>query len=111
MGEQRESQARGGERLGEDHRVRNIRPEWRNLARGLERVEQLEARFRAEWGRRLEEAQSNRAEAARQRARDEADAVHVPLPASRFSRVAYARTSEDTYTRSSENTPSTHWGE
>ncbi len=49
--------------------MRNIRPEWRNLARGLERVEDLEARFRAEWAPRLEEAQRKRAEAARQQAR------------------------------------------
>lgn len=62
--------------------MRNIRPEWRNLAKGLERVEALEARFRAEWGPRLEEAQSKRAEVARQRARRHGRAALVGALAS-----------------------------
>ena len=36
--------------------MRTIAPQCRNLAEGFLRVEALEARFRAEWGPRLEEA-------------------------------------------------------
>jgi hypothetical protein len=57
--------------------VRNIGPEWRNLAEGLLRVEALEAQFRAEWGLRLEEARRKRIEAERQRARRRGRAVLI----------------------------------
>jgi len=46
-----------------NHRVRSIGPEWRDLAGGLLRSEALEARFRAEWDSRLEEARRKRNEA------------------------------------------------
>ncbi len=49
--------------------MRNIGPQWRNLAEGLLRVEALEARFRAEWSPRLEEAWRKRSEAEVQRLR------------------------------------------
>jgi hypothetical protein len=49
--------------------VRNIGYEWRDLAEGFLRVEALEARFRAEWGSRLERARRERMEAERQKAR------------------------------------------
>jgi hypothetical protein len=49
--------------------VRNIGPEWRNLAEGLLRVEALEASFRAEWDTQLEEARRKRNEAELQRLR------------------------------------------
>ena len=49
--------------------MRNIGSKWRNLADGLLHIEALEARFRAEWGQRLEKAQRARNEAARQQAR------------------------------------------
>ena len=49
--------------------MRDIGPEWRNLAEGLLRVEALEAQFRAEWGPRLEEARRERAEAEQLRIR------------------------------------------
>jgi hypothetical protein len=43
--------------------VRTIGSEWRNLAEGLLRVEALEARFRFEWGPRLDVARRKRNEA------------------------------------------------
>jgi hypothetical protein len=49
--------------------VKNIGPEWRNLAEGLLRVEALEARFHKEWGPRLEEARRKVGEAERQKYR------------------------------------------
>ncbi len=49
--------------------MKNISSEWRNLAEGLLRVETLEAKFRAEWGPRLEKARRDRQEAERQRNR------------------------------------------
>lgn len=49
--------------------MRNIGHEWRNLAEGFLRVVVLEARFRAEWGSRLERARRKRMEAERQKAR------------------------------------------
>jgi Nuclease-related domain len=49
--------------------VRNIGPEWRNLAEGFMRVEDLEAQVRAEWDLRLEEARKERNEAELRRLR------------------------------------------
>jgi hypothetical protein len=43
--------------------VRSIGPEWRDLAEGFTRAEVLEARFRDEWGPRLEEARRKMHEA------------------------------------------------
>jgi hypothetical protein len=74
MGEVRLEEAR---RSAEDHRVRNIGPEWRNLAEGFLRVEASEAKFRAEWGARLEEARRKRNEAERQRARERGRAALI----------------------------------
>lgn len=56
----------GGWRAAADHRMKNIGAEWRNLAEGLKCVEILEARFRAEWGARLDEAR-RRVEETRRR--------------------------------------------
>lgn len=45
--------------------MKNIGAEWRDLADGLLRIEALGARFRAEWGARLEMARREREEARR----------------------------------------------
>ncbi len=47
--------------------MRNIGPDWRNLADGHLRVEALEAQFRTEWSPRLEEAWRKRSEAEEQK--------------------------------------------
>jgi hypothetical protein len=49
--------------------VKNIGPEWTNLAEGLLRVEALEARFHKEWGPRFEVARRKVGEAERQKYR------------------------------------------
>ncbi|MDP9485654.1 MAG: NERD domain-containing protein [Actinomycetota bacterium] len=46
--------------------MRNIGPDWRDLAEGHLRVEALEARFHAEWSPRIEEAWRKRSEAEKQ---------------------------------------------
>lgn len=60
-----------------DYRMRNIGPEWRNLAEGFLRVEALEAQFRAEWSPRLEEAWRQRSEAEQQKFRGRGRAALV----------------------------------
>ncbi len=49
--------------------MRSIGPEWRDLAEGFTHVEALEARFRAIWGPRLEEARRRRQEGELRRLR------------------------------------------
>ncbi len=56
------------EHLAGEYRVRNIGPEWRDLAEGHLRVEALQAQFRAEW-LRVEEAWRKRSEAEQQKFR------------------------------------------
>lgn len=65
----------GDEHLTERYRVRNIAPRWRDLAEGFLSVEDLEARFRAEWGSSLEEARRKKDEDERQRYKERGHAA------------------------------------
>ncbi len=55
--------------------MRTIGYEWRNLAEGLLRVEALQARFRFEWGPRLEVARKKRHEAQLRKLRERGHAA------------------------------------
>lgn len=79
-----------GGRLAGNRRVRNIAPQWRNLAEGFLGVEDLEARFRAEWGPRLEEARRKKEEDERQRSRERGRAAILAASVLVFALFALA---------------------
>ena len=70
--------------------MRNIAPQWRDLAEGFLAVDDLEAQFRAEWGPGLEEARRKKDEDERQRSRERGRAAILVASVLVFSLFALA---------------------